>query len=244
MFLIYFIVVPIVLLAGFFIAVKSAKKIDHIRATGILIVLAVTYTTPWDNYLVANKVWWYGPDRVIETIGYVPVEEYIFFALQTLLAGLWSYFVNSFMPISYDKTSNAGKKMVIFSFVLLLGIGIICLNYESTLYLGLILSWAMPIILLQWTIGGQYIMANRTNYILNLAVPTIYLWFVDSFAIGNGIWEISSTKTIGLNFGHLPFEEALFFLVTNMMVGQGLLLFLTMKDKINTILSKMRFKIS
>ena len=122
--------------------------------------------------------------------------------------------------------------MVTFSFALLLAIGVICLNYESTLYMGLILSWAMPIILLQWVIGGQHIVANRANYIVGLSVPTIYLWFADSFAIGNGIWVISSTKTIGLNFGHLPFEEALFFLVTNMMVGQGLLLFLVMKRQV------------
>ena len=236
MFLICFIVLPIVFLAGFFVAKKSIEKIDYIKAIGILIVLAVAYTTPWDNYLVAHKVWWYGSDRVIGTIGYVPIEEYLFFVLQTLFTGLWSYFVNSLIPISYDKTSYTGKGMVTFSFVLLLVTGIICLNYESALYLGLILSWAMPIILLQWIIGGQHILANRTNYIVILGIPTIYLWLADSFAIGNGIWVISSTKTIGLNFSHLPLEEALFFLVTNMMVGQGLLLFLTMKDKV-------RFKI-
>ena len=186
---------------------------------------------------MANKVWWYGVDRVIGTIGYVPIEEYLFFALQTLLTGLWGFFVNWLMPISHDKTSYAGKRILTFTFVILFAIGIVCLNYESALYLGLILSWAMPIILLQWTIGGQHIIVNGSNYIIILAVPTIYLWFADYFAIGNGIWEISSTKTIGLNFGHLPLEEALFFLVTNVMVGQGLLLFLIMKDK-----TKMRFK--
>ena len=243
MFLICFIIVPIVLLAGCFIVLKSSDKIKHIRAIGVLIFLAVAYTTPWDNYLVANKVWWYGLDRVVGTIGYVPIEEYFFFVLQTLLTGLWFYFVNSKMPISYAKTSYVGKGIITVSFALLLAVGIVCLSYESTLYLGLILSWAMPIILLQWIIGGQHIIANRTNYLLGLAVPTIYLWIADSFAIGNGIWEISSTKTIGLKFGNLPFEEVLFFLVTNMMVGQGLLLFLIMKDKTDTILSKVRLKV-
>ena len=232
MFLIYFIIIPIVLFTGFFIAAKSKNKVEYIKAIGILAFLAVIYTTPWDNYLVANKIWWYGLDRVIGTIGYVPIEEYLFFVLQTLLTGLWAFFVNSFIPISYNKISNAGKKLVIFSFAAFLFIGVICLNYTSTLYLGLILSWAIPIILFQWMVGGQHIIANGKNYIVTVTFPTIYLWFADAFAIKNGIWVISSAKTIGLSFGHLPLEEALFFLVTNIMVGQGLLLFLTMKDKI------------
>ena len=28
------------------------------------VVLALVYTTPWDNYLVANRVWWYDPELV------------------------------------------------------------------------------------------------------------------------------------------------------------------------------------
>ena len=28
------------------------------------VILALVYTTPWDNYLVANRVWWYEPALV------------------------------------------------------------------------------------------------------------------------------------------------------------------------------------
>jgi len=59
-------------------------------AIGIHIVLAVVYTTPWDNYLVATGVWYYNPELVTGwVIGYVPIEEYTFFVLETILAGLW-----------------------------------------------------------------------------------------------------------------------------------------------------------
>ena len=55
------------------------------------ILLALVYTTPWDNYLVATNVWWYDPDLVTGiTIGWVPIEEYTFFVVQTLLTGLWT----------------------------------------------------------------------------------------------------------------------------------------------------------
>jgi len=57
-------------------------------ALPLIALIALTYTTAWDNYLVARDVWWYGPGRVLATIGFVPVEEYLFFVLQPVLTGL------------------------------------------------------------------------------------------------------------------------------------------------------------
>ena len=58
------------------------------------ILLAVAYTTPWDNYLVATGVWYYNPDLVTGLVlGYVPIEEYTFFVLETILSGLWWWFL-------------------------------------------------------------------------------------------------------------------------------------------------------
>src|SRR5512141_2555047 len=60
------------------------------RAVIATTIAALVYTTPWDNYLVATRVWYYDPARVLGvTIGWVPIEEYTFFVLQTLLTGLW-----------------------------------------------------------------------------------------------------------------------------------------------------------
>jgi lycopene cyclase domain-containing protein len=56
----------------------------------IHILLAVTWTTPWDNYLVATGVWHYDPALVTGVVlGWVPIEEYIFFVVQTIMTGLW-----------------------------------------------------------------------------------------------------------------------------------------------------------
>ena len=61
---------------------------------GLLALVAVVYTTPWDNYLVAARVWWYDPALVTGlTLGWVPLEEYAFFVLQTGLTGLWVCFL-------------------------------------------------------------------------------------------------------------------------------------------------------
>jgi lycopene cyclase domain-containing protein len=53
------------------------------------VLIALVYTTPWDNYLVATGVWWYDPALVTGlTIGWVPIEEYTFFVVQPLFTGL------------------------------------------------------------------------------------------------------------------------------------------------------------
>src|SRR6185503_18512888 len=101
-FLLRFLLIPILIFL--FIIIwdnKRNKQIPgfrHGRAiwTGIAIhiLLAVVYTTPWDNYLVATGVWYYNPELVTGfVIGYVPIEEYTFFVVETILAGLWWWFL-------------------------------------------------------------------------------------------------------------------------------------------------------
>jgi lycopene cyclase domain-containing protein len=68
---------------------------------GALVGVALLYTTPWDNDLVATGVWWYDPKLVTGiTLGWVPIEEYTFFVLQTLLTGLWALWVRARTPRS------------------------------------------------------------------------------------------------------------------------------------------------
>jgi putative membrane protein len=46
----------------------------------------------------------------------------------------------------------------------------------------------------------------------------------DALAIHLGIWSISPRYTLGVALGPLPLEEAVFFLLTNLLVVQGLAL--------------------
>jgi lycopene cyclase domain-containing protein len=62
-------------------------------AIALHVIIAVLYMTIWDNYLVAIRVWWYDPAWVTGVIiAYVPIEEYTFFILQPILAGVWLLF--------------------------------------------------------------------------------------------------------------------------------------------------------
>jgi len=89
-----FIVPPLVALIALLASrSRSADWLPYV-AVLTLAVIAVVYTAPWDNYLVATSVWWYDEALVSGvTIGWVPIEEYLFFALQTVLTGLWTVFL-------------------------------------------------------------------------------------------------------------------------------------------------------
>jgi lycopene beta-cyclase len=205
-------------------------------------LIAVIYTTPWDNYLVYRGVWWYGADRVVGTIGYVPVEEYLFFILQPLLTGAWTYLVlqrprvpgapRGSEPVRSGAPSEAvssvgdARDLGMAVYALCVAGGALALTYEPGLYLGLILVWAAPVLAAQWFFVGRAVVRVPAAFAAAVMVPTLYLWIADRIAIGAGIWSIAPQYTTGLHLFGLPMEEALFFLVTNLLVVQGVLLFL------------------
>jgi lycopene cyclase domain-containing protein len=191
-----------------------------------VLLLALAYTTPWDSELIRRGVWGYGPERVIGTIGVIPVEEYMFFLLQPLLAGLWFY---RLVPPGLEDARPASARFrwggtAVYLALALLGVWL--LQRREGTYLGMILSWAAPVLAAQWAISAGRIAAAPRAYALGIAVPTLYLWVADAIAIHLGIWHISETQTLGIEFGSLPLEEATFFLATTLMCVQGLLLFL------------------
>lgn len=91
-------------------------------------------------------------------------------------------------------------------------------------YLVLVLVWAAPVLALQWLAGPGCLWANRRLLLAAIGAASLYLSLADAFAIANGIWIISPQRTLGLRLGPLPIEEALFFVATNCMVVQALVL--------------------
>ena len=225
-----FILPPIILLALLQRSIAGVKAWRVKAALPLIASIALIYTTPWDNYLVWRGIWHYGIDRIIGTIGYVPIEEYLFFLLQCLLTGLWLYWLLAHQPESMQPGLRVERGwLMLIAGVILSFAGVWMLQKDSTLYCGLILTWATPVLALQWFIGTATLWTMRRVWLLGVLVPTVYLWITDLVAINSGIWQISQTYTIGLQFFGLPVEEATFFLVTNLLTVQGILLFLRMK---------------
>lgn len=67
-------------------------KLWALITMGILCLLALIYTTPWDNLIIAEGVWSYGHGRTSGIlIDRVPLEECSFYVLQVALVGVAAY---------------------------------------------------------------------------------------------------------------------------------------------------------
>jgi 15-cis-phytoene synthase/lycopene beta-cyclase len=65
-----------------------------------------------------------------------------------------------------------------------------------------------------------------SNTLLPVTLPTVYLWIVDTLALKRGTWVIESgTKLNWHLWDGLEIEEAVFFLVTNVLIVFGLVAF-------------------
>ncbi|RVX70140.1 hypothetical protein B0A52_06312 [Exophiala mesophila] len=87
----------------------------------------------------------------------------------------------------------------------------------------LILVWAGPVLLMLWTFAYQLLVTLPwTKTWLPIALPTLYLWIVDTLALRRGTWSIELGTKLGIHlWPHLEIEEAVFFLLTNMLVVWG-----------------------
>ena len=218
-FLLIFVGVPFLVLA--FIGFRL-RALDGSITKGILLLclIALVYTTPWDNYLIMRNIWSYPDGAVIGTFGYVPIEEYLFMVLQTGLAGVLFALLSSKSDNGKLRLSPLG---LIPSF-LIGALGVAFLLSEKGTYAGLILAWAFPPLAIQWSVGGRVLTKSFSKWIVPWMALTLYLCLADSYAISEGIWTLNSATRSGLDLGNLPIEEALFFALTNLFVIQGLCL--------------------
>ncbi|WP_412069118.1 lycopene cyclase domain-containing protein [Rubrivirga sp. IMCC43871] len=210
----------------FALALLQGRTREPWGPLALLVGIAFAYTTPWDNYLVAREVWTYPPGRVLATVGYVPVEEYAFFVIQTVLTGLWTRLLQARWPALEAPPSDARVRaagVAGFGALAVLGAVLVALGGHG-LYLGLIVAWAFPVLALMWGVGGHLIWARRRLVGWAVVPTTLYLWGADRVAIGLGIWDITDASRTGVELAGLPIEEALFFAVTNLLVVQGLVL--------------------
>ena len=90
-FLLVFVVVPIGLLLAVGPGIRRTRRRPAVVGVGVILLLALSYTIPWDNYLISDGVWSYAEGTVLLRLGHMPVEEYAFVVLQSVLTALWLY---------------------------------------------------------------------------------------------------------------------------------------------------------
>ena len=257
-FLLRFLVIPIIVFfLIYLIDEKNKKDILGFKngwavwvAIGIHILLALIYTTLWDNYLVATGVWYYNPQLVTGIVlGYVPIEEYTFFVLETLFVGLGWQFLTRRLDLKAEEFIPSSKiRFGSFAVLFLLWIIFTILFFTglpSLTYLSIIFFWALPPIALQLLFGADILWHYRKLSALTILPMVLYLSVVDSFAITASTWTIAPDQSTGILLGGvLPIEEAIFFLVTVALVTFGMTLFLTkeVQDRMHEWFPKFKTK--
>lgn len=201
------------------------------------IIVALVYTTPWDNYLVASGVWSYNPGLVSGIVlGWVPLEEYTFFILQPILAGLWLLWLGRRLPGGQRRLRYAAQLRL--GLLLLLGLawlvmaGLLLLGWAPGAYMALILLWALPPIMLQIGFGLDTLWRQRRLVVATLVPVVMYLCLADALAINSGTWTIDPAQSLQIYLGGvLPLEEFVFFLVTTTLLVFGVVLVLAQESQ-------------
>ncbi|ESP89259.1 lycopene cyclase domain-containing protein [Candidatus Halobonum tyrrellensis] len=221
----WFVLPPLALLALAAVARpgRSLRRVPP-APVGLLVALALVYTTPWDNYLIGRGVWEYAEGAVVGVVWRAPIEEYLFVVFQTLVVALWLARVPSPPPTP----RGVSRRQRLAGAVAGASVGAVgaalCLGPPSGFYLGAILAWAGPVLALQWAVGWPHLVRHARTVAAGVVVPAAYLCAVDRLAIREGIWVIGDRYSLGVEPFGLPVEEAVFFVVTTLFVVQGLLL--------------------
>ncbi|KAF2106511.1 Lycopene beta-cyclase [Lophiotrema nucula] len=205
-----------------------------------LTTIAVLSTIPWDSYLIRTRIWSY-PSHVIigPKLFDIPLEEVFFFIVQTYNTSLLYLILSkpTFQPVYLRVERSKGHRLgacntqwrrykllgqLALAQVILFGWKLVRAGGSGT-YTGLILVWAVPFLLLLWSLAYQFLLGlPLTNTVLPIALPTLYLWLVDTLALKRGTWVINQGTKYGRHlWDGLDIEEALFFLLTNTLIVFG-----------------------
>ncbi|KAJ6635851.1 Bifunctional lycopene cyclase/phytoene synthase [Pseudolycoriella hygida] len=235
----YYTLPPIIVL--YLIARPLISTFDRIKIITIC-ALALIYTTPWDNYIIYHKAWWYRKDAVIGTIGYVPIEEYMFFIIQTIFTSLWTICCSRWTLQSlYLRNKESSKFQLIKHVGCLLILSIILWAWFNAtpatklFYLCTITWWALLIVVILWYIASSFVVQCYQQILCSVVFPSFYLCYVDVIALRAKVWHINESTSLEIFVvDELPLEEVVFFFITNFLVVIGAAAFDQANAVINT----------
>nr|XP_018263642.1 uncharacterized protein I303_03513 [Kwoniella dejecticola CBS 10117]OBR85800.1 hypothetical protein I303_03513 [Kwoniella dejecticola CBS 10117] len=218
----YFIIPPIFLLWSIYRPLIGRREVIKLLWLGFM---ATIWTTPWDNYILSQDGWSYPPGSIIGKLGYVPIEEHIFFILQPILIILLHLIITHGRLLPFDTLSRRPLASLFWIGISLLGLRLVLqthlyapLDYglkQKMFYLGWILVWINPVIAFLTYLGARLTKADWATVILG----TSWLWVVDTIALRSGSWSISPSTTLGVKVWRgLPIEEAIFFFLTTYLI--------------------------
>lgn len=214
-------------------AAPWAWPVEKWAVLGAILAIVMAFTAPWDNYAVAKGIWDFDPKRIWRRVGWLPVEEYLFFWLQSLLVvfvldglagvrgGAQTLPADPWIGHALAGTLCAITVGVFVTWRRGFGPG------TPGHYAWHLLFWFVPVILLQWAVGWNVLLPRLDLLLAVVFAVGTWLTFADYRAIAAGIWFFDAKQITGWKLrGVMPWEEIAFFYLTSLLVAQSWLVLL------------------
>jgi lycopene cyclase domain-containing protein len=209
-------------------------------AFGWVLLAVMIFTAPWDNLAAKWGIWGFPREKYSVRLGYLPVEEYAFFLLQSanvMLAIRALFYLFPFWQ-------NYRETRVDLSTLIFLGASIIpwLLVIAQLRWLrrkagprvnyALHLVWFLPVMYTQWIVAAPLFIAHAGLLAMVTTGFGCYYTLADLAAVRAGTWFFDEKQITGGKLaGVLPWEEIAFFFLTSLLVAQSYLLLLPSEQR-------------
>jgi len=212
-----------------------AWSAGEVEAFGSVLLAVMVFTTPWDNLAAKWGIWGFPREKYSLQIGYLPVEEYAFFLLQSANVMLAVRALFHFFPDwQLEQETEIGRWTLILLAASVIPWAFIalqfywlrrkagpCVNYAVHL------AWFLPVIYAQWVLAPPLFWAHAALLLLVTVAFGVYYTLADLAAVRAGTWFFDEKQITGVKLGGiLPWEEIAFFFLTSLLVAQSYLLLL------------------
>ena len=223
----------LILLAALTGSIPWAK--EEAAAFAWVLLAVLIFTTPWDNLAAKWGIWGFPREKYSLRLGYLPVEEYAFFLLQSANVMLAVRALFRFFPdwqIGLETEIGKGTLICLAASVIpwtFVAIQLRWLRRKAgpKVNYAIHLAWFLPVIYFQWIVAPQLFWEHAGLLALVTAGFGVYYTLADLAAVRAGTWFFDEKQITGVKLGGLlPWEEIAFFFLTSLLVAQSYLLLL------------------
>jgi putative membrane protein len=207
----------------------------EVGALGFVLLAVMIFTAPWDNLAAKWGIWGFPREKYSLRIGYLPVEEYAFFLLQSVNVILAVRALFHFFPDwRTGRETSIGAITLICLAASVIPWAFVAIQLRRLrrkagprVNYAVHLAWFLPVIYTQWILDPRLFIGHAGLLALVTAAFGVYYTLADLAAVRAGTWFFDEKQITGVKLGRLlPWEEIAFFFLTSLLVAQSYLLLL------------------
>jgi lycopene cyclase domain-containing protein len=208
---------------------------EEALAPMLVLLAVVVFTAPWDNLAAKWGIWGFPREKYSLRLGYLPLEEYAFFVLQSVNVMLAVRAAFHFFPgLLTGQETDPGLVTWLCLGVSVVPWAIVAAQFYllrrkagPRVNYAVHLAWFLPVIYTQWVLAPWLFWDHARLLALVTAAFGVYYTLADFAAVRAGTWFFDEKQITGVKLaGVLPWEEVAFFFLTSLLVAQSYLLLL------------------